>query len=172
MQIYFRRKQDYLLLCHLRLVGKAFGQNAQHVRRDVVFRVSAGKLADEPDNRGAGFGASGQIKILGEPDDCPSVRGGVLLDQVADDGQRFGDDGVFGAGDLVEEDFEGAGEVSSVGLCAAADSLYACADEGEGGVVGEVFELAQDDAFQVEAAVREDEGEDLDFQSPDMLWVG
>jgi len=35
-----------------------------------------------------------------------------------------------------------------------------------------MFELAKDDAFKLQTAVREDEGNNLDLQLPYMSWIG
>ena len=36
----------------------------------------------------------------------------------------------------------------------------------------EMFELAKNDAFELQTAAREDESNNLDLQLPYMLWIG
>jgi len=86
------------------------------------------ELADEPDDAGAGVRVGRCVEVLGEADDGFGVLRGVLLDEMADHGQGFGDEEVVLGGDLGEEEMQAVAGGGGGGLRAAADG----ADGGAG----------------------------------------
>lgn len=91
------------------------------------------ELADEPDDARAGVGVGRCVEVLGEADDGLGVLRGILLDEMADHGQGFGDEVVVLGGDLGEEEMQAVAGGGWGGLRAAANGADGGAGEDGGG---------------------------------------